>query len=278
MDAQGERLAPVPSGAGAVVLTGEGAAAPGLVAGRAAGAAAAPECRPPSYDEWYVGLGASAQDSSAFELVNPDPGAAVVEIVLYGPSGEIEEPALRGIRVPGNEVKVLDLSEIAPRRVRLAAHLTVTRGRISAAVRHTYDPLGLRVESAAPVVAGVEVLEGDLGRVGPVTAEEDTSVTVVPEGPKRLLLGAAIRPGVIRVTATDADGKVLMDEERVEISSDRAASLALPDAAVAVTVEPRNTPIAGTVLLTGTARAPVFGQVRLRPAEVYAQVPAVVPE
>ncbi|HYG92877.1 MAG TPA: DUF5719 family protein [Nocardioides sp.] len=366
--AEGEELAAVRSGAGAVVLTGEGDAAPGLVAGRGAGTAAAPECRPPSFDEWYVGLGASAQESSAFELVNPDPGPAVVDITLHGPNGAIDEPALRGIRVPGNGVRVLELSEIAPRRVRLAGHLSVTRGRVSAAVRHAYDPLGtaqpqvdylpaqpepstenlllgvpaegigrslylanpgddetratvrvvtgdsvftpagvedvvlppqslrkvslddvltgsaaegalgLQVESGAPVVAGVETIDGDLGRIGPVEPTDDSTVTVVPAGAKRLLLGAAIRAGTVRVTATAADGEVLVDEERIEVSSDRAVAFELPDDAVMLSVEARNTPIAGTVALSGTTRDPASAQVRLRAAEVYAQVPEVVPE
>lgn len=364
--AEPDAVGRVPAGAGAVVLSGEDDAAAGLVAGRSTGIAAAPECRAPSYDEWFVGLGASAEDASSFELVNPDPGPAIVEIALVGPHGDIEEPALRGIRVPGHGVRVLDLAEIA-RRVPLAAHLTVTRGRVAATVRQTRDPLGsgrplvdylpeqdgpsttnlllgvpltgddrelylanpgddearanvrvvteeavfspagveavevpphtvrrvsladvltgkaaegalgLSIESSAPLVAGVQAVEGDLGRVAPVVPVDEPTVTLVPAGPKRLLVGAALRPGTVRVTAVAADGEVLVEEERVEIDADRAVPVDLPDAAVAITVTARNTPVAGTVLLTGPDDEPVLAQVRLRPAQVYAEVPAVHP-
>ncbi|MFC5729585.1 MULTISPECIES: DUF5719 family protein [Nocardioides] len=131
----------VPNSGGATTLDGEGAAAPGLIAGRS-DRLAVPECRAPSYDEWLVGLGASARYSSTLELVNPDDGDAVVDVTLYGAGGPIEEPALRGIQVPAHGVKRIDLAEEAPRRGATAAHLTSTRGRVTATVRNTRDPLG----------------------------------------------------------------------------------------------------------------------------------------
>ncbi len=361
-------LVTVPDSGTPVVISGEDAAAPGLVAGRS-GPDTVAECRPTSYDEWLVGLGAAAKNSSVIELVNPDAAAAVVEVALQGPRGLIEEEALRGVQVPGHGVKLLDLAQIAPRRVDLAAHLTVTRGRIMATARHTYDPLGraapqtdylpaqaapdtrnvilgvpvdagqrslflanpgedetratirvitedavftpsgldevsvpahglsrvrlsgalsgkaaegvlgVVVESADPVVAGVRAIAADdLGLYSPVVAEHDVTSAVLPEGAKRLLLAGATNAGVVRVTATDARGEVLLDEEPVEVAADRAATLDLPDEAVALAVKARNTPIAAVVTLLGTPRAPVLATLRLRAAEVRAQVPAVRPE
>jgi hypothetical protein len=127
---------------GDVVVRGSGTAAPGLVAGRTGDARAAAECRAPAFDEWYVGIGAAAKQSSTIELANPDGGPAVVEIALYGRHGLVEEQALHGIRVAGNQVARLDLSQVAPRRGTLAAHVTVVRGRAVTTVRHTFDPLG----------------------------------------------------------------------------------------------------------------------------------------
>lgn len=363
-----EAIVPVPDSDAPVVLSGEGAAAPGMVAGRSEPGAIA-ECRPTSYDEWLVGLGAAAKNSSVIELVNPDAAPAVVEVALQGPHGLIEEDALRGVQVPGHGVKLLDLAEIAPRRVDLAAHLTVTRGRIMATARHTYDPLGrgaakvdylpaqaepstqnvilgvpvdagqrtlflanpgddetratvrlltedavftpsgldevivpahglsrvrlsaalkgkvakgvlgIVVESADPLAAGVRAIGADeLGLYAPVAAEDDVLATVLPEGAKRLLLAEATNAGVVRVTATDGGGKVLLDEEPVEVAADRAATLDLPDAAVLLVVEARNTPIAAVVSLLGTPRAPVLATLRLRAPQIRAQVPAVSPQ
>lgn len=142
LDVVADRLTPVPDGAGAVTVTGSGAAAPGIVAGR--GETIAPgECRGPSYDEWFVGLGAASADRSTLELVNPEAGPAVVEVSLFGPRGQINAPDdLRSITVPGQSVQSVELSTAIPKRVDFSAHLTVTRGRVTAAVRQTHDPLG----------------------------------------------------------------------------------------------------------------------------------------
>lgn len=131
----------VPGSAGATVLTGKGSAAPGIVAGRGE-SLAVPECRAPSYDEWLVGLGASARYATTVELVNPDDGEAVVDLALSDASGPVEEPALRGIQVPAHGVKRIDLAAAAPRRTLTAAHVTVIRGRVTATARTTRDPLG----------------------------------------------------------------------------------------------------------------------------------------
>ncbi|WP_183095296.1 DUF5719 family protein [Nocardioides stalactiti] len=349
---------------GDVLVTGEEAAAPGLVAGRTGAARAAAECRAPTFDEWYVGIGAAAKQASVVELVNPDDGPAVVEIALYGHPGLVIENDLRGIRVPGHTVMRIDLARATPRRGTLAAHLTVVRGRVVTTVRHTYDPLGqgtprtdflpaqaepstsnlllgvpsdadgtlhlfnpgtdevratvrvvsdqatftpagldeievpggtvrqvalsdvltkeasegalgLQVVSAQPLVTSVRVLGADLGLIAPTSAVDQNEVTtaVVPVGPKALVLAGASRSGVVRVTAVAADGRVLLDEKLVEVGAERGHRLRLPDDAVLVTIDPKNTPIAGTVVLTGDR----LGVLRLRPAEIDAEVPVVRP-
>ncbi len=351
--------------AGDVLVTGKDAAAPGLVGGRTGPARAAAECRAPTFDEWYVGIGAAAKHSSTIELANPDEGPAIVEIALHGRHGPVEEQELHGIRVPGRSIIRLDLSQVAPRRGTLAAHVMVVRGRAITSVRHTYDPLGrgtpridflpaqaepatdnlllgvpadatgevhlfnpgedevratvrvvsdsavftpaglddvvipagevrqvrlsqvltktaadgalgLQIVAAQPLVASVRVLGDDLGLIAPSTAiRADEPVTsVVPEGPKVLVLAGAQRAGVVRVTATDARGKVIVAERRLEVGADRGRRLTLPEQAVLVTVRARNTSIAGAVMLTGNR----VGVLRLWPAEVDADVPVVRPE
>lgn len=136
----------VPSSTGPTVLDGRGAAAPGIAAGRD-GELAVPECRGPSYDEWLVGVGASARYATTIELVNPDDGDAVVDLALHDATGPVEEPALRGIEVPPHGVKRIDLATAAPRAEATAAHLTVVRGRVTATARNTWDPLGRGVVS-----------------------------------------------------------------------------------------------------------------------------------
>ena len=136
--------------------------------------------------------------------------------------------------------------------------------------------LGLQVVSAQPLVASVRVLGDDLGLIAPSTAISagEPVTSVVPEGPKTLVLAGATRSGTVRVTAIDARGKRLLDEQRVEVGADRGHGLELPGRAVLVIVQARNTPIAGTVMLTGNR----VGVLRLWPAEVDADVPVVRPE
>lgn len=360
------RLAAVREDSAAVEISGADAAAPGLVAGRG-GPTAPAECRTPGFDEWFTGLGAAAENSSTLELVNPDNGPAIVEVALYGPHGPVRAEELRGITVGPHRVETIDLSESIPRRVDLAAHVTVTQGRVVTTFRHTVDllgqgrvttdyplaqaaprtdnlllgvpgtgsrrmfvmnpgedelrakvqvvtedavftpsdvrdivvgpqeqgwvnlstflppgamkdALGLLVTSSEPAVVGVRTLvDDDVALFGASPRVEDEAVAVLPEGGKRLVLGGAQRTGIVHVTATDAAGKVLATKD-VEVNADSATALELPDDAVAVTVQSRATPVSGVVLTTGPAGDPGLGVVRLRDAEVFADVPAVQPD
>ncbi|WP_141012741.1 DUF5719 family protein [Nocardioides sambongensis] len=189
----GDTPVTIPDSAGSVVLDATGESAPGLVAGRRE-ALAAPTCRALSYDEWYLGLGASARNASVITLVNPDDTPAVVDITLTGPNGPVEEDALRDVPVRAGGTVRLDLAEIAPRRSEVAAHVAVTRGRVSASVAHQWDPLGagrVTVESlpaqAAPATEGLllgvdpDAEQGWLHLANPGDDEARVSVRVLTE-------------------------------------------------------------------------------------------------
>lgn len=357
----------VPAPDGPVVLDGEGSAAPGIAAGRD-DALAVPECRAPSYDEWLVGVGASARYATTVELVNPDDSDAVVDLALHGEDGPIEEPALRGLEVPANSSRLVDLAAVAPRATTTAAHLTVVRGRVTATARTTWDPLGrgrvttdflpadpeastrslilgvpaastqptlylanpgddevrvttrlvsgeavftptgaeevdvpprsmvavdltevlagdvaegvvgIQVDATGPVVSSMSSLvRGDLVLLAPAPELRDPAAAVLPPGARTLLLGGANRTGVVHVVSYDARGTVLADE-RVEIGADRADSVPLPSGAVAVSVEARNTPVKAVVSIATGGRTPGLATLRLRPPELRAQIPVVIPE
>jgi hypothetical protein len=126
---------------GAVVLVGEDAWAPGLMAARVAPSAAA-ACSEPQPDAWYAAVGARPGHRSVVELVNPDPGPAVVDLTLYAPTGPLDVAGFRGLRVPGRSALALDLSEQVPRRTELGLHVQVSRGRLATSVRDSTDRLG----------------------------------------------------------------------------------------------------------------------------------------
>lgn len=183
-------------GDGPVVVTGEGDLAPGLVGARFGGKSlAAVSCPATSPDQWFSAVGAGAGHDSTLELVNPDAGPAVADVTVYGASGVIDVPHLRGVRVPGHESVRLDLGQVVPRRSELALHVLTSRGRLAASVLDTADELGSGASSsdwlpAQPVPTTSNVLVGaaagngtrELALANP--GENEARVTVKVISPK----------------------------------------------------------------------------------------------
>lgn len=131
----------VEAGPDPVAVTGVDETAPGLVAGRfAAGAAAS--CRPPTSSSWFAGVGSGAGHRSVLELTNPDSGTAVADVTVYGRTGVVDAPRLRGISVPGGSSVQLDLASIVPRRDELSLQVVAARGRIGASLLDRVEPIG----------------------------------------------------------------------------------------------------------------------------------------
>lgn len=136
------RVTTVTGARGPFVARPQGELAAGLVAGRFGEPLAAAECGAPQPDQWFTGVGAGARHTSVLELVNPDAGPAVVDATVYGVSGVVDAPELRGVAVPAGGVVRLALAELVPRRDELALHVTTSRGRVSASVRDRQQELG----------------------------------------------------------------------------------------------------------------------------------------
>lgn len=135
------RVTSVDAGAEPVVVSGEDDTAPGLVAARVTSGAAA-SCLPPSSTSWFAGVGSGAGHRSVLELTNPDSGTAVADITVYGRSGVVDAPRLRGVSVPGGSSVQLDLATIVPRRDELSLEVVSARGRIGATLLDRIEPIG----------------------------------------------------------------------------------------------------------------------------------------
>lgn len=136
-------VASVRAGPGPVVVTGADDLAPGLVAGRAAGSPlAVTACQPTRAVQWFTAVGAGVPHTSVVELVNPNPGPAVADLLVWSPKGEVEAPALRGVTVPGQDSVRLDLGALVPRRGDLLVEARTLRGRLAVSVVDHYDELG----------------------------------------------------------------------------------------------------------------------------------------
>lgn len=134
---------------GPVVVAGVDELAPSLVAGRSlADPLVATDCRPPSAEQWFTGLGSGATHGSVIELVNPNAGRAVADVLLWSQAGPLDVPELLGVSVPGGESVRLDLADVAPRRGELMARVTTSRGRLAVDVRDSVDELGTGLVAA----------------------------------------------------------------------------------------------------------------------------------
>lgn len=140
------RVTSVRRDSGPVLVTGHDELAPGVVAGRSADAPLrAVDCAPTAAAQWFTAVGAGATHSSLVELVNPNPGRAVADVIVWSPNGPLDVPGLRGVTVPGGSSTRLDLGAVVPRRGELMLEVSTLRGQVSASVLDTYDELGTGV-------------------------------------------------------------------------------------------------------------------------------------
>jgi hypothetical protein len=121
-----------------LVVVATGALAAGLFSFRADtgddGTLAVTECLSPRATWWFTGAGATLDHSSVLVLSNLDPGAAVVDVRVLGPDGEVDTLGTRGITVPPAGRTSLALTDLAPQGEELAVQVSASRGRVVAAV------------------------------------------------------------------------------------------------------------------------------------------------
>lgn len=209
------RVAAVDAPAGPVVVTATGDLAPALVAGRSgARPLTATDCRPPSAEQWFTGLGSGATHSSVIELVNPNPGRAVGDVVLWSQAGPLDVPELLGMSVPGGEGVTVDLAEIVPRRGELMAQVTTSRGRLAVDVADSVDELGTGLAAtdwlspqAAPstrtVLLGLARGSGERTLVLGNPGDDEVRVTVRVVSPEAVFAPAGLEPVAIPPGTTE---------------------------------------------------------------------------
>jgi hypothetical protein len=192
-----------------VVVTGTDALAPALVAGRSGTTPlTATDCRPPSAEQWFTGLGSGATHSSVIELVNPNAGRAVGDVLLWSQSGPLDVPELLGVSVPGGEAVKIDLAEVVPRRGELMARVTTSRGRLAVDVADSVDELGTGLAAsdwltpqAAPatrnLLLGLTKAAGERTLVLGNPGDDELRVTVRVVTPEAVFAPADLEPVVV---------------------------------------------------------------------------------
>ena len=197
-----------------VVVTGVDALAPGLVAGRSGATPfTATDCRPPTAEQWFTGLGSGATHSSVIELVNPNAGRAVGDVVLWSQAGPLTVPELLGISVPGGDGVKIDLAALVPRRGELMAQVTTSRGRLAVDVADSVDELGTGLVASdwispqpAPatrnLLLGVARGTGDRILVLGNPGDDEVRVTVQIVTPRAVFAPAGLEPVTVAPGST----------------------------------------------------------------------------
>ncbi|MFJ7329629.1 DUF5719 family protein [Streptomyces cyaneofuscatus] len=156
------------SDAPALVGTATGTLAPGwaaqqtttVTAGGARGLLGV-SCTAPDTDFWFPGASTARSRQDYLHLTNPDAGAAVADIQLFGAKGAVTSEIGDGITVPARSSVALLLSTLTDESVNdLTAHVTTRSGRVGAALLTADDGSGTDWLTTATDPSGTLVMPG----------------------------------------------------------------------------------------------------------------------
>lgn len=145
-------------------------------------------CEAPQRDAWFVGGATTVGDQTSLILANSDGTPSTVDVTVFSSKGPLDSRVGQGITVQPHTRIGIPMDTLAPDRSLLAIRVLSRRGRVTAAVRHSWvnGPTSLGVDyvprvdrpASRVVVAGFP--QGPGARVLMVTnpGEEDTTVSV----------------------------------------------------------------------------------------------------
>ena len=185
----------------------------------------------PSQLSYVVGLGTAPGDR-VLTVANPGDSQVQVDLKLVSQDSEFTPSGLEALTVAPESVQEVDLSGIL-------------RGKVAE------DVQALRLQATAPVTATLRTRTDDdlaLSSAGPEVGS--AAGVALPEGPKRIVVTGASAPGVVSVSAWDAQGEQIVGERRVEIDPATARRIRLPDDAVLALVRTERTSVTVSVELS----------------------------
>lgn len=152
----------------ALVGTATGALAPGWSAQQTTSVAVGStrgllgvSCTAPDTEFWFPGVSTAAKAQDYIHLTNPDDSAAVADIQLFGPEGDLKADVGEGITVPARSSVALLLSTLTDQVVDEAtARVTTRGGRVGAVVRGAREDEGSDWLTASTDPSGTVVLPG----------------------------------------------------------------------------------------------------------------------
>ena len=166
------RVVGAPAYQGDVVIDATGKLAPGLAADELGG---------------LIGASSAVGAHPELRLTNTDDVAALVDIVMFGPSGVVTARNATGLAVAAHSTRVIPLETLAPAQELLLVNVRARSGRVAVALRQQMQ--------SASTPRGMDWLP---------LAQPPARTTIVPGltaglGPRRIMLG---NPGDIDATAS----------------------------------------------------------------------------
>ncbi len=176
-------------------------------------------------------------------------GRALVDVTLSGPDGEIVGDGLRGITIPADSQRVIDLGSFADDVDALGARIRTSLGRVSAVAQIARDDSGdfatSTVQSTGLIIAAVPA---------------DASGTVV------LLTNPGTSRAVVQIEAVSEAGRyALPGFESVTLDAQRTTAVDLTDAIGGL---PVSVVISGRDLIAASAVVTTNGDLGIEPAQV----------
>lgn len=105
-------------------------------------------CDPPQREAWFVGGATTIGDETNLVLANSDDTPSTVDVSVFSGRGPLDQRLGQGITVPAHSRKGIPLDTLAPNHSLLAVHVQSRRGRVAAALRHSWvlGPTSLGVD------------------------------------------------------------------------------------------------------------------------------------
>ncbi|WP_431036134.1 DUF5719 family protein [Streptomyces sp. P6-2-1] len=201
-------------------------------------------CGAPDTDFWLPGVSTAKDRSDYVHLTNPDDTAAVVDIALYGPKGELKSEVGEGIQIPPlSTVPVLLSTLSGSPESDLTAHVTATTGRIAAAVDASTQDAGgdwlvpATDPAARLVLPGIPGDATKLRLVAFAPGSDDASLkvqfaqktsTIVPAGHENLLVKSGMTASLDLDGITHGEpGSLVLSPEDPKAATPVVAALAV---------------------------------------------------
>ncbi|MFF5146316.1 DUF5719 family protein [Streptomyces sp. NPDC013157] len=142
-------------------------------------------CTAADTEFWFPGASTAASRTDYVHLTNPDDGAAVVDIELYGKDGQLKSTVGEGITVQPHASEPVLLSTLTDeRQTDLTVHVSVRSGRVGASVQALDAKTGGDWLAASADPAGSLVLPGipkdatDVRLIAFTTGDNDADLKV----------------------------------------------------------------------------------------------------